>query len=283
QTLHDACGQARKKCLFVVRPFRPRGQRSSCPRCPHKDSFVVNDDESIPERERTPDPKQADRNDSGQLALSPQASICPPPLLGHHPMVTSLLDWSKVIIRLMKDGDGEGTFELGPIFTMSCHPWYSNTKKKPTEYALTTLTRSIYPSSEPPEGVPTCEPEPEVAPTQSMEEPFGKSQIHFFNSSQLFLSRACPATPRSVIIINNMPIQSPLTPPPSTPTPDLPPIAAENPIASPPVPSSSHSYHHACQEFTDLQPITMISRAINRILVEHRHLLHMIPFVDETH
>ncbi|MBW0556457.1 hypothetical protein O181_096172 [Austropuccinia psidii MF-1] len=26
------------------------------------------------------DPKQADGNDSGRLALSPQASICPPPL-----------------------------------------------------------------------------------------------------------------------------------------------------------------------------------------------------------
>ncbi|MBW0541480.1 hypothetical protein O181_081195 [Austropuccinia psidii MF-1] len=40
------------------------------------------------------DPKQANRNDSGQLSLSPQVLICPPPLLGHHPMVTLLLDWS---------------------------------------------------------------------------------------------------------------------------------------------------------------------------------------------
>ncbi|MBW0528825.1 hypothetical protein O181_068540 [Austropuccinia psidii MF-1] len=53
------------------------------------------------------DPKQANGNDSGRLALSPQASICLPPLLGHHLMVTSLLDLSKVIIRPMKDGDGE--------------------------------------------------------------------------------------------------------------------------------------------------------------------------------
>ncbi|MBW0591699.1 hypothetical protein O181_131414, partial [Austropuccinia psidii MF-1] len=50
------------------------------------------------------DLKQADGNNSGQLALSPQASICPPPLLGHHPMVTSLLDLSEVIIRPMARG-----------------------------------------------------------------------------------------------------------------------------------------------------------------------------------
>ncbi|MBW0520558.1 hypothetical protein O181_060273 [Austropuccinia psidii MF-1] len=107
------------------------------------------------------------------------------------------------------------------------------------------------PPSKPPEDVPTHEPEPEVAPTQSMEEPF-----------------ACPATPCSVIIINNTPIGYPppisLTPnPPSTPTlvpsPNLPPIASENPTASsPPVPSSSHSYHDARQEFTNLQPTLMI-------------------------
>ncbi|MBW0530348.1 hypothetical protein O181_070063 [Austropuccinia psidii MF-1] len=64
-----------------------------------------------------PDPKQADGNDCGQLALSPQVSICPPPLLGHHPMVTSLLDLSKVIIQPVKDGNGKRTFKLGPIVT----------------------------------------------------------------------------------------------------------------------------------------------------------------------
>ncbi|MBW0554581.1 hypothetical protein O181_094296 [Austropuccinia psidii MF-1] len=52
------------------------------------------------------------------------------------------------------------------------------------------------PSSEPPEEVLTHEPEPEVAPTQSMEKPF-------------------------VIIIDNTPVRSP-TLPPSTPTLVLP-------------------------------------------------------------
>ncbi|MBW0584180.1 hypothetical protein O181_123895, partial [Austropuccinia psidii MF-1] len=50
----DACRKAQKKCLFVVLPFRPRGQRSSRPRCPCKDSFVVDDDETISERKWTP-------------------------------------------------------------------------------------------------------------------------------------------------------------------------------------------------------------------------------------
>ncbi|MBW0590640.1 hypothetical protein O181_130355 [Austropuccinia psidii MF-1] len=76
------------------------------------------------------DLKQADGNHSGRLALSPQALICPPPLLGHHRMVTSLLDLSKVIIRPMKAGNGERTFELWPIITMSCHRWDSNAKNK---------------------------------------------------------------------------------------------------------------------------------------------------------
>ncbi|MBW0568217.1 hypothetical protein O181_107932, partial [Austropuccinia psidii MF-1] len=76
------------------------------------------------------DPKHANGNKSGRLALSPQVLICPPPLLGHHPMVTSLLYVSEVIIRPMKDGNGKRTFELGPIITMSCHRWDSNAKVK---------------------------------------------------------------------------------------------------------------------------------------------------------
>ncbi|MBW0555489.1 hypothetical protein O181_095204 [Austropuccinia psidii MF-1] len=59
------------------------------------------------------DLKQADGKDSGQLALFPEVLICPPPLLGHHPTVTSLLDLNKVIIRPMKDGDGKGHSSLG--------------------------------------------------------------------------------------------------------------------------------------------------------------------------
>ncbi|MBW0495651.1 hypothetical protein O181_035366 [Austropuccinia psidii MF-1] len=55
-----------------------------------------------------------------------------------------------------------------------------------------------------------------------------------------------------------------------------------------PAPSSPNSKDEACQEFTDLRPTLMIPRdivhkSINRILLEHRQLLHMIPFVDAAH
>ncbi|MBW0551701.1 hypothetical protein O181_091416, partial [Austropuccinia psidii MF-1] len=133
-------------------------------------------------------------------------------------MVISLLNRNKVIIWPMKDGNGEGTFELGPIVTVSCHPWDSNAKNKthhiPHDKTLrfhACLTSKPHgnplqaqvapngwraypalalppfvepsqqdeppipgpsPSSKPPEEIPTCEPEPEVALTQSTEEPF---------------------------------------------------------------------------------------------------------------
>ncbi|MBW0540621.1 hypothetical protein O181_080336 [Austropuccinia psidii MF-1] len=168
------------------------------------------------------------------------------PLLGHHPMVTSLLDQSKVIIRLMKDGNGKMKFDLGPIITMSCHPWDTNAKVEPSQHNEPPIPGPS-PSSKPPEDVPAHEPEPEVTATQSMEELFAHS-----------------ATPRLVIIIDNTPVGSPPTPPLSTPSPDLPPIAAENPtVSSPLVPSSSHSYNDALQEFTDLRPTLMIPQAIN--------------------
>ncbi|MBW0557009.1 hypothetical protein O181_096724, partial [Austropuccinia psidii MF-1] len=164
-----------------------------------------------PSVNRHRDLKKANGNNSGRLALSPQEFICPPPLLGHHPMVTSLLDLSEVIIRPMKDGDGKRTFKLGLIVTMSCHRWDSNAKNKtpqiPPDKTLPfqVLRRKKTPwqftpgpsgtrwsedlfceasqhkeppipglsqSSEPPEDVPTREPEPEVAPRQSTEEPF---------------------------------------------------------------------------------------------------------------
>ncbi|MBW0504606.1 hypothetical protein O181_044321 [Austropuccinia psidii MF-1] len=129
----------------------------------------------------------------------------------------------------MKDGNGKRTFELGLIVTMSCHPWDSNSKNKthPFHRCLASKPRGnplqaqvvpngwrTYPGhdeppipgpsslSKPPEDVSTCEPEPEVAPTQSMEETFAR-----------------PATPRSVIIINDTPIGSPPCVTPASPVP----------------------------------------------------------------
>ncbi|MBW0592376.1 hypothetical protein O181_132091 [Austropuccinia psidii MF-1] len=113
----DACRQAHKKCSFVVRPFRARGQRSSRPRRPCEDSFVVDDDETISERKWTLGPQAGRQEQFRTIRPVPSSINLSTPLLGHHPMVTSLLDLSKVIIRLMKDGNGKRTFKIGPIVT----------------------------------------------------------------------------------------------------------------------------------------------------------------------
>ncbi|MBW0460595.1 hypothetical protein O181_000310 [Austropuccinia psidii MF-1] len=86
------------------------------------------------------DPKQADRNLSRWLAQCPQVLICPPPLLGHHLMVTSLLDRSEVITCPMKDGNGERTFKLGLIVTHGSQM----SKTAPTESPATTLSCPSY-------------------------------------------------------------------------------------------------------------------------------------------
>ncbi|MBW0480188.1 hypothetical protein O181_019903 [Austropuccinia psidii MF-1] len=98
----------------------------------------------LPSGNRRREPKQADGNNSGQLALSPQVFICPPPLLGHHLMVTSLLDHSEVILQPMKDGKGKRTFELGPIVTMSSHHWIKMPKTKPIKSPTTRHFCSSY-------------------------------------------------------------------------------------------------------------------------------------------
>ncbi|MBW0518905.1 hypothetical protein O181_058620 [Austropuccinia psidii MF-1] len=148
------------------------------------------------------DTKQADSNNSKQLAQSPQ------------------------------DGNGKRTFKLVPIVTHGIQM----PKAKPTKSPIPSLPRKkslrqptpgpsstqwledlfgkppiagSSPSSEPHEDVPTCELEPEVALTQSMEEPFGKSQLHFFYSPFLQPSPAHPTLPHSAIIIDNTPIGSP--------------------------------------------------------------------------
>ncbi|MBW0541253.1 hypothetical protein O181_080968 [Austropuccinia psidii MF-1] len=54
---YNSFQRARKKCLFVVQPLQTRGKRSSLPRHPCEESFVVNDDERIPKREWTPGPQ----------------------------------------------------------------------------------------------------------------------------------------------------------------------------------------------------------------------------------
>ncbi|MBW0512892.1 hypothetical protein O181_052607 [Austropuccinia psidii MF-1] len=166
------------------------------------------------------DPKKAYGNDSKQLALSLQVLICPPPLLGHHAMVTSHLDLSEVIIQPMKDGDGKRTFKLGPIVTITKPPksppqdspipslpceqtlwqptpgpsgtqWSEELFREPSQTKASPIPGPS-PPFQPPEDNMTCEPEPEVAPTQSTEEPFAR-----------------PATPHSKIITMKLARNSP--------------------------------------------------------------------------
>ncbi|MBW0569006.1 hypothetical protein O181_108721 [Austropuccinia psidii MF-1] len=143
------------------------------------------------------DRKQADRNNSGQLALSPQ------------------------------DGNGKRTFKLGLIVThgiqtqnqnppnplqqdspvgdmpweqsllqatpgLSGSQWLEELFPKPSQHDEPPIPGPSQPS-EPHEYPLTGEPELELDPMQSMEEPFD-----------------CPAKTTSVIIIDNMPVGSPL-------------------------------------------------------------------------
>ncbi|MBW0578877.1 hypothetical protein O181_118592, partial [Austropuccinia psidii MF-1] len=105
------------------------------------------------------------------------------------------------------------------------------------------------PSSQPPEDNTTHEPEPEVAPMQSTEEPFGKSPLLFLHSSQLFLtfsSTISSLAGRSPLHNYHRRYTCWITDSPTFPS------------CSPPVQSPSYSHNDACQEFTNLQPTLMI-------------------------
>ncbi|MBW0581292.1 hypothetical protein O181_121007 [Austropuccinia psidii MF-1] len=143
----DACQKAHKKCSFVVRPLRPRGQRSSRPRCHCKESLVVNNDEAISEHKLTLGPQAGGQERFQTISPTPRQPTPGP----------SGTQWSEELFR---------------------EP--SRTKEQPIP------GRS--PSSQPPEDNTTREPEPEMAPTQCTEEPFGKSPLLFLHSSQLFLT-----------------------------------------------------------------------------------------------
>ncbi|MBW0537802.1 hypothetical protein O181_077517 [Austropuccinia psidii MF-1] len=176
--------------------------------CPHEDSFVVDNDESIPKKEWTPGPQ------TEQNPPNPPRQDSPIP---HMPCKQTLRQPTP-----------------GPSGTQ----WLEDLSREPSQHHEPPLPGPS-PSSEPPENVPTREPEPEVARTQSTEAPFAR-----------------PATPCSVILIDNMPV-----------------------ISSP------HSHDDACQDFTNLQPTLMIPlaivhKSIIRILLENVCLLQMIPFVD---
>ncbi|MBW0550239.1 hypothetical protein O181_089954 [Austropuccinia psidii MF-1] len=89
---------------------------------PAEDTLVVDNDESISELEWTPQ-LQAGRRE-GFWRISPVPSRIN--FFNPHPVVTSLCNRREVIFWLMKEGDGERTFNLGPNVTMSFHPFDSN-------------------------------------------------------------------------------------------------------------------------------------------------------------
>ncbi|MBW0529764.1 hypothetical protein O181_069479 [Austropuccinia psidii MF-1] len=113
----NAFRKAHKKCSFIVQPFQPRSERSCSSRCPCEDSFVINNDEYIPKWEWMPQTQTGSGEPLWTVRPVPSSINLSIPLLGHHAMVTSLLDRSEVIIQPMKDGNGKRTFELGPIVT----------------------------------------------------------------------------------------------------------------------------------------------------------------------
>ncbi|MBW0540866.1 hypothetical protein O181_080581 [Austropuccinia psidii MF-1] len=131
-------------------------------------------------------------------------------------MVTSLLDQSKVKgwkwqeeihawanfyhvlspvgFKCQKQNQPNPLQQDSPVPSLPCEktPQQPTPSLEPFQPNETPIPGPSQPS-EPHEDVLTREPEPEVAPTQSMEEPF-----------------SCPTKPASIIIIDDLPIGSPL-------------------------------------------------------------------------
>ncbi|MBW0553459.1 hypothetical protein O181_093174 [Austropuccinia psidii MF-1] len=186
----DACLQAHKKCFFIVRPFRPHGQRSSCPRHPCKDSFVVNDDETISERKWTPGPQAARWEQFRTISPVPSStnvSTPPPrpPSDGHFtPQPEQIYYPSNEGWRWQEDIQAWADCHhvLSPM-GFKCKnspvpslPWVQTLRQPTAGPSGTQWSEELLrkppmpgpsPSSQPPEDVLTHEPEPEVAPTQS--------------------------------------------------------------------------------------------------------------------
>ncbi|MBW0532072.1 hypothetical protein O181_071787 [Austropuccinia psidii MF-1] len=80
-----------------------------------------------------------------------------------------------------------------PVPSLPCKqtPWQATPRLSGTQWSED-LFRCPSQPSEPHEDAFTCEPEPDVAPTQSTEEPFSKSPLHVFYPSQLYLTPPLP-------------------------------------------------------------------------------------------
>ncbi|MBW0480583.1 hypothetical protein O181_020298 [Austropuccinia psidii MF-1] len=221
------CRQAHKKCSFVVRPFRPHGQRSSHPRHPCEDSFVVHDDESIPEWEWTPGPQTGRRERFPTISSVPPSIDLSTPLLGHHPMGTSLLDRSE-----------NKTHQIPPNKTHLFHVCLaSKPRGNPLQAQVAPDGRRTYPvHNEPrmPGPSPVSEP-PEDILTQPMEEPFGKSSLLFLYYYQLFLTPTLTisSSSRYFLLCNHHRSYARQIPPPHSSSPTPPPSPHVTPPSTP--------------------------------------------------
>ncbi|MBW0555771.1 hypothetical protein O181_095486 [Austropuccinia psidii MF-1] len=154
-------------------PFQPRGQRSSRPRCPCKDSFVVNDDETISEHECRLGPQEGLQERFWTISPVPSSFdlSTPPPRPPSNGHFTPQPEQSDYVAN-------EGWRWREDIQKWAdCHHVLSPMGFKPQKPSQTKEPPipGPSPSSQPPEDNTAHEPEPEVAPTQSTEEPFGKS------------------------------------------------------------------------------------------------------------
>ncbi|MBW0478623.1 hypothetical protein O181_018338 [Austropuccinia psidii MF-1] len=252
----DACQQAHKKCLFVVQPFRPRR--------PCKDSFVVDNDESIPEQECTPGPQTSRWKRFWTISPVPSSidlSTPPPrpPSNGHFTPRLEQSDypadegwqwqediqaWANrhhvlspmgfkcqicLVSKLWQPTPGpSGTQWLEDLFRSKQAEFHLISTFNSSELTVPPFVEpsqkdeppipGLSPSSKPHEDVPTCEPEPEVALTQSIEEPFGKSQFFLTfplaNSTPLHYhhQRYAHWIPPSLPVPQRTPLPPPLIP-----------------------------------------------------------------------
>ncbi|MBW0560312.1 hypothetical protein O181_100027 [Austropuccinia psidii MF-1] len=184
------------------------------------------------------DLKQADGNNSRQLALSPQVLICPPPLLGHYLMVTSLHYLSKVIIQPMKDGNEQNPpnppRQDSPVPSLPCERTPQQPNPGP-EWHL--MVRGIIPRTLPNQRATYSLPESILPATLSRHSP-----LHNYHQRY---ARWIP------------PSSSPTRPPSHPVSPGYLPVPLRTRVQS-----SSHSHDDTRQELTNLRPTLMIPRAI---------------------
>ncbi|MBW0481836.1 hypothetical protein O181_021551 [Austropuccinia psidii MF-1] len=145
-----------------------------------------------------------------------------------------------------------------PTLSSSGTQWSEDLSQKPSQQNEPPIPGPS-PSSKPPEDVPTCEPEPEVALTQSAEEPFGKSSLLFLYFYQLFFTPPLTISSSSgySLLPNHQQQYARCIPLPDSATFPLCDPSLPKPPRTP-MPSSPHSHNDALQEFNNLQPTLMI-------------------------